>query len=530
MKGKKNETGEADKIIRIFDTTLRDGEQSPGCSMDLNEKLEVARLLEKLKVDVIEAGFAVASKGDFDSVKAIAAEVKDCSVASLARALEKDIDAAYGAVKASAHPMIHTFIATSPIHMEYKLKMTPEQVVKHTEEAVKYAVKYCSNVEFSCEDATRSDRNFLVSVIQAAIKAGAKVINIPDTVGYAAPEEMHELIMFLKNSVPDIDKVCVSVHCHNDLGMAVANSLAAVRAGATQVECTINGIGERAGNAALEEVVMAINTRRHFFGAVTNIETTRLYRASKTVSRIVGNQVAPNKAIVGRNAFAHEAGIHQHGVLAHRSTYEIMTPESVGIMSSGAIVLGKHSGRHGFANKLESMGYSMSGEEIDEAFSVFIALCDKKKEVTDADIDAIVQTKAQAAHDTYKLKNFVVNSGNSIVSTAIISLSYDRPKTVTKEGDADVMEEMVVEEIAKGDGPVDAAFKAIDKMLEWDISLDDYIIRSVSEGQDALGEVMVKVSSGGKRATGRAVSTDIIESSILAYINAINKLCVMSGE
>lgn len=494
--------------IKIFDTTLRDGEQSPGCSMNLKEKIEVAKQLEKLKVDVIEAGFAVASPGDFAAVQAVANMIKDGTVASLARTVEKDIDAAYEAIKGAVSPRIHTFLATSPIHMQYKLKMKPEEVMERTSAMVAYAKKYCGDVEFSAEDATRSDPKFLVKVFEAAIKSGATVLNIPDTVGYTTPDEMFELVTYIKNNTADIDKVRIAVHCHNDLGMAVANTLAAVKAGASQAECTVNGIGERAGNAALEEIVMALNTRKSFYDAVCNIDTKQIYRTSKLLSSVIGMPVSRNKAIVGANAFAHEAGIHQHGVLAERSTYEIMTPESIGLPQN-QMVLGKHSGRHAFEDRLNYLGYTLSKEEMENAFEKFKVFADKKKVVYDSDIDAIVSAKAATVDESYKLERFVVNCGNSIPATATIKLSNN---------------DCSYEEAATGDGPIDAAYKAIEKITGKTYPLEQYSIQAVSGGEDAIGEVIVKIKNQEDIITGRGLSTDIIESSILAYINGINKI------
>jgi 2-isopropylmalate synthase len=498
-----------ERIIRFFDTTLRDGEQSPGCSMDLGEKLEVARCLERLKVDVIEAGFAISSPGDFESVSRIAKEIKDCTVASLARTNEADIDAAYNAVRHAASPLIHTFISTSPVHMYHKLKMTAEQVLEKTAAMVAYAAKKCPAVEFSAEDATRSDWDFLVQVFQTAISNGATVINVPDTVGYTTPEEYAQLIGFLKQNVKNIDKAAVSVHCHNDLGMAVANSLAAVGAGATQIECTVNGLGERAGNAALEEVVMALNTRRDYFRASSRIDTTQLYRTSKLVYSIIGIPAPINKAIVGANAFAHESGIHQHGVLSERTTYEIMSPESVGL-SKNKLVLGKHSGRHAFADRITSLGYTLNEAEINKYFDEFKKLCDKKKDVGDDDIEAIISSSISQSAGFYRLQGFDIHTSSGSTDSSVIHLERDGS---------------LLEDVALGDGPIDAAYNAIDKMIDApEHTLEDYTIRSVSEGKDALGEVVVKIKSGDAIVTGRGLSTNIIESSILAYLNGVNKI------
>ncbi len=496
--------------IKIFDTTLRDGEQAPGCSMHLKEKIEVAAALERLRVDVIEAGFAVSSKGDFESVKTIADFVKECTVASLARAVKKDIDTAYEAIKGAVSPRIHTFLATSPIHMEYKLKMSGEKVLSTISEMVKYAKRYIDDVEFSAEDAMRSEPEFLAKAVMTAIKAGATVINIPDTVGYATPREMYDMITYLRKNVENIDMATISVHCHNDLGLAVANSLAAVEAGADQVECTINGLGERAGNAALEEVVMAINTRKAIYGGATNIKTNEIYRASKLVYNTLGLYAPINKAIVGANAFAHEAGIHQHGVLQNRATYEIMSPDDIGLPSN-TMVFGKHSGKHAIAARLEELGHKLTPEQMEEFFESFKNLADKKKRINDADLEALLVHKVEPyAEKEYKLDRFTVNSGNYVTSTAVVRLSYN---------------EQMIEKVALGDGPINAAYSAVDKIVKApEHSLEDYSIHSITEGGDALGEVVVRIRCGDRVYTGRGLSTDIIEASIKAYINGINKL------
>lgn len=500
------------KTIKIFDTTLRDGEQSPGCSMNLQEKIEVAHQLEKLKVDVIEAGFAIASPGDFVSVKTIAEAVKGTRVASLSRALEKDIDRAWEAVKNAKLPRIHTFIATSPIHMQYKLKMSPDDVLAQSVSMVKYARNLCPDVEFSAEDASRSEPKFLYRVIEGVIKAGAACINIPDTVGYSTPEEFYELISGIKNNVRGIENVDISVHCHNDLGLAVANTLAAVRAGVEQVECTINGIGERAGNAALEEVVMAIATRRDLYDYSTNIDTRQIYNASRLVSAITGVSVQPNKAVVGANAFAHEAGIHQHGVLANKKTYEIMTPESIGLPEN-TIVLGKHSGKHAFDERLKSLGFMLDEEKLEYYFEKFKQLADRKKDVSDMDLRALVEHDALNVPNEYIFDAFVINSGNKMTSTAVVKLLHD---------------DGVLEEAATGDGPVDASFNAIERCTGLNFTLDDYIVRSVTGGKDAQGEVVVKLDKDGRKVRGRGLSTDIVEASVRAYIDAINRYCYES--
>jgi 2-isopropylmalate synthase len=476
--------------------------------MNLNEKIEVAKQLEKLKVDVIEAGFAIASPGDFESVKTIAGMIKDSTVCSLARAVKKDIDAAYGAVKGAQSPRIHVFLATSPVHMQYKLKMSPEEVLHTSREMVAYARSLCPNVEFSAEDASRSDPAFLVQVFEGVIKAGASVINIPDTVGYSTPDEMFKLVDYIVKHTAGIEKCEISTHCHNDLGMGVANSLAAVSAGATQLECTINGLGERAGNAALEELVMALHTRKQYFDAQCRINTTQLYAASRLLQNITGIQAPPNKAIVGANAFAHESGIHQHGVLSERTTYEIMTPESVGIPKN-LMVLGKHSGRHAFADRLSALGYNLTEQELDKAFVQFKELTDKKKEILDRDIEAIVTNRVLEVQELYSLSRFIINSGNTIPATAMIALNYGGEE---------------IENVSMGDGPVDAAFKAINNIAKKDFVLDNYSLRSVTEGQDALGEAVVKISFEGIGVTGRGLSTDVVESSIKAYLNGVNKI------
>lgn len=502
------------KHIKIFDTTLRDGEQAPGCSMNLEEKLRVAQQLEVLGVDVIEAGFAVSSPGDFESVKSIADMVKNCTVASLARSVKGDIDAAYEAVKGAVSPRIHLFIATSPVHMHYKLKKQPEQVLATAVEMVKYAKSYVSDVEFSCEDATRSDRVFMAEVLREVIKAGATTLNIPDTVGYTTPAEMADLISWLRANVEGIEAVDISVHCHNDLGMAVANSLAGVTGGATQIECSINGIGERAGNAALEELVMALGTRADYYGATTRIDTTQIYRTSKLVYSMIGQTVPLNKPIVGTNAFLHESGIHQHGVMAERSTYEIMTPESVGI-SQNNMVLGKHSGRHAFEARLSELGYSLDAEKLNEAFEAFKVICDKKKTVSDADLEAIVNNYTIERVDHYRLVNYDVHTGKESTPVCVIRL----------KGESDSYEE-----VSLGDGPIDSAYNAIDKILGMgENELLSYSINATSDGKDSLGEVVVKLRNGEETATGRGLSTDIIESSILAYLNAANKLIDVKG-
>lgn len=497
------------KMIRIFDTTLRDGEQSPGCSMNLKEKIEMAKQLERMKVDIIEAGFAISSPGDFISVKTIAETIKDCSIASLARTMEADIDRAWEAVSGAVAPRIHTFIATSPIHMEYKLLMTPDEVLERTIAMVKHAKGYCSDIEFSAEDATRSEPIFLAKVIEGAIKAGATTINLPDTVGYTTPEEYYEFLMKLREYAPSMENIIISAHCHDDLGLGVANSLAAIKAGARQIECTINGIGERAGNAAMEEIVMALHTRKDILQAETRIVTTEIVRSSSLLTSITGVKVQPNKAIVGENAFAHESGIHQHGVMKNKETYEIMTPESVGLNENN-MVLGKHSGKHAFRSKVKDLGYDLPEAEINRIFAKFKEVADKKKQVYDRDIEALIAKEAVQVPKTYCLENFVINSGNSITATAVLKM--------VKDGKS-------IEKVSRGDGPIDASFKAIEKIVGIELKLEDYQLQSVTEGKDALGDALVKISDEkGSIYIGRGLSTDVIEASIHAYINAVNKM------
>ena len=501
------------KRIKIFDTTLRDGEQSPGCSMNLSEKIEMAKQLEALGVDVIEAGFAIASPMDFKSVQAISAAVKNCTVASLARCTKGDIDAAWGAVKDACHPRIHVFIATSDIHMEYKLQMTREQVLQRITEMVSYAKSFCQDIEFSAEDASRSEPAFLAQCYSNAVAAGATTLNVPDTVGYSTPQEMGDLIRYLKEHVVGVENTDISVHCHDDLGMAVANTLACVQAGATQVECTVNGIGERAGNASLEEVVMAIHTRKDFYQAETGINTRQIYRSSKLLSNITGVPIPPSKAIVGANAFAHESGIHQHGVIANAQTYEIMNSADVGIPRN-TMVLGKHSGKHALREKLISMGYDLDEQEMDQVFSRFKDLADKKKNLTSADIEALVlhrrNTVINASGTACQLVGHVVNAGAGVPNTSCVRLQKDG---------------QVMEEVAIGSGPLDASFKAINRMLGMDVRLESFSLNAVTDGEDAIGEAVVKLESpNGDTFTGTGLSTDIIESSIRAYVNGINKM------
>ena len=497
------------KRIKIFDTTLRDGEQSPGCSMNLPEKIEMAKQLEKLGVDIIEAGFAIASPMDHKSVQAIAGAVTNCTVASLARCTKGDIDAAWDAVKEAKHPRIHVFLATSEIHMKYKLQMSPEQVLQRISDMVSYAKSFCDDIEFSAEDASRSDWAFLAQCYSNAVAAGATTLNVPDTVGYSTPAEMAELITYLRQNVTGVENVDISVHCHNDLGMAVANSLACVKAGATQIECTVNGIGERAGNASLEEIVMALHTRRDFYDAETNINTKQIYRSSKLLSNITGVPIPPSKAIVGANAFAHESGIHQHGVIANAQTYEIMNSADVGIPQN-TMVLGKHSGKHALRDKLATMGYELSDQELEKVFARFKVLADKKKNITTADLEALVLHRHNANYETCQLVSHVVNAGDGVPNTSCVKL-----KRAGEE----------LEEVAIGSGPLDASFKAINRMLGLDIKLDSFSLNAVTDGEDAIGEAVVKIEApNGRRYTGTGLSTDIIESSIRAYVNGINKM------
>lgn len=503
--------------IDIFDTTLRDGEQSPGVNLNANEKLEMAIQLERLGVDIMEAGFPAASVGDFEGVRAIANAVKKSSVAALARSVTRDIDRAYEAIKGAAQPRIHVFIATSPIHMQNKLQKTPDEVVEIARESVRYTKSLVSDIQWSAEDAGRSDIEFLKRIISEVIDAGATVINIPDTVGFLMPEEYGELIRRLKTEIPNAHKAKFSAHCHNDLGCAVANSLAGIRNGLDQIDGTINGIGERAGNAAIEEIAMALATREDFFQAKTGLDLSQISRTSSLVSRLTGMMVPRNKAIVGANAFAHESGIHQDGMLKDRSTYEIMNPETIGLKES-TLFLGKHSGSHAFKDKLQELGYALSDELIEKAFVQFKELADKKKEVTDSDIMAIVEEETIAMpEEKYQLDYLHISSGNSnIVPTATIRL-----KTV---------DGVTEEEAACGDGPINAIYRTIDRLTGETLKLKDYRIRSVSSGDDALGEVYVRVQQDELVVNGRGMSTDILEASAKAYINALNRLIAKKGE
>ncbi len=497
-----------EKII-IFDTTLRDGEQAPGASLNPAEKLEIAHALADLGVDVLEAGFPISSKGELESVKCIAKAIKGPVICGLARAIKADIDAAYEAVSQAKRSRIHVFLATSKIHMQYKLKKAEDEILRLAVESVTYAKKYCPDIEFSPEDASRSERQFLFKVIEAVINAGATTVNIPDTVGYTEPEEFGSLIKAIKENVPNIDKAVISVHCHNDLGLAVANSLSAIKNGARQVECTVNGIGERAGNASMEEIVMAVRTRKDVFGEVqTQINTASICKVSRLVSKLTGFAVAPNKAIVGGNAFRHESGIHQDGVLKERSTYEIIRPEDVGFMGAG-IVLGKHSGRHALSVRLKELGFNLTTEQVDKINLRFKSLADKKKNIFDDDLISIVEDEIRTVKPIWKLERFEINSGTDITPTANVTLRYKNKALCGK---------------SSGDGPVDACFKAIDKITGIKGELQDYRIEAVTKGKDALGEVSLKLKAKARVVTARGSSTDIIEASVRAYINALNKM------
>lgn len=495
--------------IYIFDTTLRDGEQSPGVSLNLKEKVAIAKQLAKLNVDVIEAGFPMASEGDFEGVKAIAQEVKGPTIAALARANQTDIQRAWEAIKYSDKPRIHTFIATSDIHLKHKLRKSREEVLAKAVEAVKCAKSFTEDVEFSAEDAFRSDLNYLCQVLTAVIEAGATVVNVPDTVGYATPWEFGKFIKDIREQVPNIDQVVLSVHCHNDLGLAVANSLAAISNGAQQVECTINGIGERAGNSALEEIVMALYTRKDFLQQETSINTKELYRTSKLVKNLTGMPVQPNKAVVGKNAFAHESGIHQDGVLKERTTYEIMNPALIGLVQDN-IVLGKHSGRHAFKVRLEQLGYQVSEQDLDKAFQRFKDLADKKKEISDKDIEAIIEDEIQRIPEKFRLDYLHISSGSKVMPTATVGVWV---------GDT------LVEEAACGEGgPIDASFRALDKATGLKPELANFSLNAITGGRDAMGEVTVKLKYESRIFIGRGISTDIMEAGAKAYVNALNKL------
>ncbi len=495
--------------IVIFDTTLRDGEQSPGASMNLDEKLRIALLLEEMGVDIIEAGFPIASEGDFEAVNEIAKVVKNSTVCGLARATRGDIERCADAIKPAERSRIHTFISTSPLHMKYKLQMEPEKVLEKVTESVTLARNFTDDVEWSAEDGSRTERDFLCRCVEAAIDAGATTINIPDTVGYAIPVEFANLISHVMNNVLNMDKAIISVHCHNDLGLAVANSLAAVSVGARQVECTINGLGERAGNAAMEEVVMALKTRNDLMPYTTGIKTENITKASRLVSTITGFNVQPNKAIVGKNAFAHESGIHQDGMLKHAGTYEIMTPESVGLTES-KLVMGKHSGRHAFNDKLKDMGYDLGDNALEDAFVRFKDLADKKKEVFDEDIIALVDDEIFRANDRI-----------SMVALEILCGTAHNPPKASLEMNVDGE---VKSCNSTGDGPVDAAFNAVKELFPHEARLQLYQVQAVTGGTDAQAEVTVRLEEKGRSVNGQAADTDTMVASVKAYINALNKL------
>ncbi len=505
------------RMIRIFDTTLRDGEQSPGASMNLDEKVKIAHALVDLGVDVIEAGFPIASPGDFEAVQEVANSVRGSSVCGLARCNDQDIDRAWEALKGAEHPRIHVFLATSAIHRQFKLKMSPEQILERAVAGVRRAVGYCDDVEFSPEDAARTEIDFLCQVVEAAIDAGATTVNIPDTVGYAVPAQMGRVIATLKQRVPNIDQAIISVHCHNDLGLAVANSLAAIENGAGQVECTINGIGERAGNCALEEVVMALRTRNDYYQADTRVNSRRLVPTSRLVAAITGLSVQRNKAIVGRNAFAHEAGIHQDGMLKERTTYEIMRPEDVGF-SRTELVLGKHSGRAALADRARALGFHLTGEQLQTVFEEFKRLADKKKEIYDGDIAALVKKTMHGASttDEWQLERFRVTSGTGEQPQVELTL---------KRGD-----QQYATQLAAGDGPVDAAFLATEQLTGVKMICKDFQVRSATLGRDAQGDVTVEVEHQGQTYRGRGVSTDTVEATVLAILNAVNRIYEVRAE
>ncbi len=498
-----------DKVI-IFDTTLRDGEQAPGCSMTLNEKLKVASSLRELNVDVIEAGFPAASPGDFESVNAIAEDINGPSICALARCNNRDIELAWSALKKAKKPRIHVFVATSEIHRKHKLKLAKDEIIQTAVDSIKFAKSLCSDIEFSPEDASRTELNYLSEVVDEAIKAGATTINIPDTVGYAVPGEFYNIFKHLKDNVNNIENVTLSSHCHDDLGMAVANSLAAVEAGARQVECTINGIGERAGNCSLEEIVMALKTRMKYFSLETNIKTEKLYHTSRIVSNVTGMHVPRNKAIIGENAFAHEAGIHQHGMLQNQATYEIMKPEDVGLSKSN-LVLGKHSGRHAFKEKVEQLGFTISSEdELNDSFKKFKEVADKKKNMYDRDIESIFMNTDTIKSGPWAMEEIKVNS---------ISSSYSSAVAIIKNEDGEL-----IEKSAKGEGPIAAIFTAIENITEIKLKLKNFEVRGITDGDDAQGEVTVSVEYKGQSYRGQALSTDILESAALAYLEVVNRI------
>ena len=495
--------------VIIFDTTLRDGEQAAGGTLNIQEKLGIARQLEKLSVDVIEAGFPISSPGDFEAVRLIAKEIHTPIICALARAHPDDIDRAWEAVKKAKHPRIHVFLSASDIHLLYQLKKSREEILGMSRDMVVRAKKYTDDIEFSPMDASRTEPEYIYQILEAVIDAGATTVNIPDTVGYAIPDEFGSLIEGIFQNVPNINRAVVSVHCHNDLGLAVANSLESVKRGARQVECTINGIGERAGNASLEEIVMAIRTRKDFFNVTTNVDTKQIYKTSRLVSELTGFTVQPNKAIVGANAFSHESGIHQDGVIKMPITYEIMDPRTVGIPAS-SLVLGKLSGRHAFRERLAELGYSLSEEDFDRAFSAFKELADKKKEITDRDIESLVAEEQRTVSEVYHIDRIQVSCGDRGIPTAAVRL-------IAPDG-------QVLADAALGTGPVDAVCKAINRLVGVPNVLTEFTVKSVTEGIDAIGEVLIRIESEGITYTGRGADTDIIVASAKAYVNALNRL------
>jgi len=500
--------------IHIFDTTLRDGEQAPGIHLSVREKLEIAEQLDKLNVDTIEAGFPISSHSDFNAVIEISKKIKNKNIAVLARAVPKDIDVAGEALQNAANPVIHTFISSSDIHLKYQFKKTREEAIELARDAVKRARKYTDRVEFSAMDATRSGRDYLCKMYEEVIKAGAKILNVPDTVGYALPEEYSGLITYLLEHVKGIEDVIISTHCHNDLGLAVANSILAAQHGAGQIEVAVNGIGERAGNAALEEIAMIIDTRKNELGLYTDINLKEIIRTSNLVRHLTGYTVAPNKAIVGKHVFTHEAGIHQDGMLKHRSTYEIMRPEDIGSEAS-KLMLGKHSGRHAFVKRVKELGFDLIEEEIEKAFDRFKDLAEKKGEISDNDLKAILNNEIRDVEEYYKLKYYQVFNGTSVKATATIGIESGGK---------------LLESASYGDGPVDASFKAIDTLTSMKVELVEYAIEAVTEGKDAIGAVRIIVKSNDIEAMGRGISTDVIEASIKAYLDALNRIVIFKSE
>ena len=498
--------------VAIFDTTLRDGEQSPGGSMNLDGKLTMAKSLALLGVDVLEAGFPIASNGDFEAVREVARRIEGPVIAGLARCSRLDIERAWEALKDAQRARIHVFLATSAIHREHKLKVAKEEIVRRAVEAVKVARELCDDVEFSPEDASRTELDFLAEVVERVIEAGASTVNIPDTVGYATPDEFAERIRYLRENVRNIDRAVTSVHCHNDLGLAVANSLAALGAGARQIECTINGIGERAGNCSLEEVVMALKTRSDFYGLETGIDTRQIHPTSRLLSQVTGLVVQRNKAIVGANAFAHEAGIHQHGVIQNRLTYEIMKPEDVGL-TDNSLVLGKHSGRHALRKRLHELGYDLAPEELEKVFVQFKEMADTKKEILDDDLEVLMKGTRMERSDTWELVDFHLSSGSETASTATVSLKHRTGR--------------VVKEAAVGSGPVEAIFRAIGRASETDLELTDFQVKGLSSGLNGVGEVTVEVEELGQRHRGRATGSDIMQASAQAFLRVVNRVVAM---